>query len=743
MARFMQKNNLNDTQAKYTYYVEFINKEDDDIVLRGWVYSACEEVVGVELVDNEKKLIEDSRVWRKSRRDVKKKFELENDYKAEFLIRFDRGSITASEIFIHFFMENVNSKDDMYVAINMQGLDSSFTKLGKVSEFLSDEPVKRTWRFLKNNGLGALVGRATNRVNGDKDAYTIWRETNMPSDADIAKQREAAFTYNPLISISIPLYNTPMEFFEPLMESIVNQTYTNFELCLADGSDDDTLGQYIKEHYPDDKRINYIHLDKNLGIAGNTNKALEMAKGEYVMLTDHDDLLEISALYEIVKVLNEDSSIDIIYTDEDLVDASGQIYSDYRFKPDFNLEMLRHLNYICHIFFVRRTIMDEVGGFREEYDGAQDFDMILRCVEKTERIYHIPKILYHWRAHDASTAGNVDSKQYAIDASVNALKKHYSRVGIEADVEATDIFIMLKTTRHLLSEPLVSIIIPSMDHSEDLDKCIRSIVDKSIYKNYEIIVIENNSTKEETFTYYDNITAEYSFVKVVKWEEEFNYSKINNYGVKHAKGEYYILLNNDIEVIAPDWINRMLMYAQDDTVGAVGAKLLYPDDTIQHCGIIIGVGGFAGHILTEQDIEDVGYFGRLRVQQEVSAVTAACMMVDAMVYEDVGGFDEGFAVALNDVDLCLKIRDKGKKIILDPNITMYHYESKSRGYEESDDKKARFKREIKRFRDKWSEVIEDGDPYYSPNLTHVYGDCSPRRIEERFIIVEEIEQEKG
>lgn len=743
MAKFVQKDNLNDTHAEYTYYIELINKEDKDIVIRGWVYSAKNDPVKVELLDSNKELIEASRVWRKSRRDVKKKFELDNDYKAEFLIRFDRSGISDSVIYIHFSKENVSGNDDMYISVNMHGLDVSFTSWGRLNEFLTDKPASRTYHFLKDKGLGALIDKAVHRKESAKDAYTIWRETNMPSDADIMKQREASFEYNPLISISIPLYNTPMEFFEPLMKSIVNQTYTNFELCLADGSDNDSLGEYIKEHYPEDKRINYVHLDSNLGIAGNTNKALEMANGEYVMLTDHDDLLEISALYEIVKVLNEDPDIDIIYTDEDLVDASGQIYSDYRFKPDFNLEMLRHINYICHIFFVRRTIMNEVGGFREEYDGAQDFDMILRCVEKTERIYHIPKILYHWRAHDASTAGNVDSKQYAIDASVNALREHYSRVGIEAQVEATDIFIMLKSTRRLLNEPLVSIIIPSMDHVEDLDKCIRSIVDKSIYKNIEIIVIENNSTKEETFSYYESITKEYSFVKVVKWEEEFNYSKINNFGTRYAKGDYYILLNNDIEVIAPDWINRMLMYAQDESVGAVGAKLLYPDDTIQHCGIIIGVGGFAGHILTEQDIDDVGYFGRLRVQQEVSAVTAACMMVDAKVYKEVGGFDEEFAVALNDVDLCLKIRDKGKKIILDPNITMYHYESKSRGYEESADKKARFKREIKRFRDKWWKVIKKGDPYYSPNLTHVYGDCSPRRIEERFIIVEEIEQEKG
>lgn len=729
MAKFVQKDNLNDENALYKYYIDDINREDDDIIIRGWVLSVNEVHVYVELLDGSSKPVLESRVWRKTRRDVKKRFELENDYKSEFLIRFKRENVTDSDISIHFSTDN---GQDMFVAINMKGLDSSFTKWGRLSNFLTDKPLSKTVHFLKNNTPSALIKKVDNKVKGDEDLYAIWRKNHALTEQEILRQREEKFDYNPLISISIPLYNTPVEFFEALMETIVNQTYTNFELCLADGSDDDLLGQYIREHYPDDKRINYVHLDKNLGIAGNTNKALEMATGEYVMLTDHDDLLEISALYEIVKVLNEDSSIDIIYTDEDLVDASGKTYSNYRFKSDFNLEMLRHLNYICHIFFVRRTIMNEVGGFREEYDGAQDFDMILRCVEKTDKIHHIPKILYHWRAHEDSTAGNVDSKQYAIDASVNALREHYKRVGIEADVEATDIFIMLKSTRHFKEEPLVSIFIPTMDHIEDLDKCIRSIIDKSIYKNYEIIVIENNSTKEETFTYYDKITGEFDCVRVVKWEEEFNYSKINNFGAKFAKGDYYILLNNDIEVISPDWINRMLMYCLDESIGAVGAKLLYPDDTIQHCGIVIGMGGFAGHILTEQDIEDVGYFGRLRVQQEVSAVTAACMMVDAKVYKEVGGFDEDFAVALNDVDLCLKIRDMGKKIILDPNITMYHYESKSRGYEESDAKVARFKGEIKRFKDKWSKVIEASDPYYNPNLTLMYGDCSPRRVNEKY-----------
>ncbi len=730
--KFFKRDNLNE-ENDLIYYIELINREGEDTAIRGWVYSKNGTYVDVELTDEAGDVLPESKVWRKTRKDVKKKFELNDDNKAEFLIRFNRDSVNSSVINIHLY----NEESDMNVPIDMAGLDMSFTTSGKILGFLSDHPVKRTFKYIARGGL---INKINSKLSNHEDEYSVWRATNTPSDADYDRQRQHKFEYNPLISISIPLYNTPLEFFTALMDSIMNQTYSNFELCLADGSDDESLKAFIDERYPNDKRILYTHLRENLGIAGNTNKALEMANGDYIMLTDHDDILDKSALYEIVSALNKDKDIDIIYTDEDLVDASGMIYSNYRFKSDFNLEMLRHLNYICHIFVVRRDIMRSVGGFRKEYDGAQDFDMILRCCEKTDKIHHIPKVLYHWRAHDDSTAGNADSKQYAIDASVRALEAHYDRMGIDAKVEATDIFIMLKSTRTLKSTPLVSILIPSKDHTDDLDKCISSILDKSTYDNYEIIVIENNSTDDATWKYYEEVKKRDSRIKVVVWEEEFNYSKINNFGASYAAGEYYILLNNDIEVITPDWIERMLGYCMDPSIGAVGAKLLYPDDTVQHCGVVIGVGGFAGHILTEQDRDDVGYFGRLRVQQEISAVTAACLMIDAKVWKDISGFDEKFAVALNDVDLCLKVRDNNLKIILDPNVEMYHYESKSRGYEESSEQVKRFKSEIKRFRNKWKDILETGDPYYSPNLTLDRGDCSPRRVDERFLIVEEIEE---
>ena len=716
--------------SDYKYYIESVDREERDVLIKGWVIAESEVPVEVELVNADKKSISDGNVWRKTRIDVRNALNVNDDFNAEFLIRFDRENVPGDVVYVHFKGENAK---DMYLGIDVKKLDFSLTSLGKVVGFLGNSPIKNTIRHIKNKNNGGSVGNTLDEM------YAKWRKDNNPTASDYEKQRNTVFEYQPLISISIPLYNTRIDFFKPIMDAVLGQTYSNFELCLADGSDNDYLGKYIEKNYPDD-RIKYVKLEENLGIAGNTNVALKMATGDYVMLADHDDLLEIDALYEIVKALNEDPTLDIIYTDEDLVDEKGTFFSDFKFKPDFNLEMLRHRNYICHIFVARKSIMDEVGGFREEYDGAQDFDMILRCCEKSDRIYHIPKVLYHWRSHMESTAGNADSKRYAVDASVHALQEHYKRVGIEADVEATDIFIILKTTRKIKEEELVSIIIQSKDNVDVLDKCIRSIVDKTTYSNYEIIVVENNSTEEETFQYYDKISEELSCVKVVRWEHEFNFSKINNFGARHASGRYYVLLNNDIEVISPDWLNRMVGYCQDESIGAVGAKLLYPDDTVQHCGVVVGIAGFAGHVFNGLTRQDLGYFGRLIVQQEVSAVTAACMMVDANVFNEIGGLDEEFAVALNDVDLCLNIRDKGKKIILDPNILMYHYESKSRGTDEAPEKINRFKSEIKRFRDKWKKELEEGDPYYSPNLTLDRLDCTPRRLDEKFTLVEEIEQ---
>jgi GT2 family glycosyltransferase len=486
------------------------------------------------------------------------------------------------------------------------------------------------------------------------------------------------------------------------------------------------VGNYIRRYYGKDTRILYRKLKDNKGISANTNAALKMASGEYVLLSDHDDVLEPNALYEIVKALNKRPELDIVYTDEDKVSFDGKQYFDPHFKPDFNIGMLRSNNYICHITVIRKNIMKKIGGFRPEFDGAQDFDLILRCAEQTRQIGHIPKILYHWRCHPGSTAANPKSKMYAYDAGRKALEEHYKRCGIAATVENTQLLGYYRTRFIRKEDPMISIIIPNKDHIEDLQKCLNSIREVSTYTNYEILIVENNSEDPETFRYYEALQKEWKQVRVLYWKDIFNYASINNFGVEESKGEYLLFLNNDVEVITPDWLEEMLGFAMQKDIGAVGAKLYFPNYTIQHAGVVIGLGGVAGHIAVGMPGTDYGYHGRSVIAQDYSAVTAACMMVRKEVFLEVQGFDPAFQVAYNDIDLCMKIRSHGYRVAFTPFAELYHYESKSRGSEDSPEKKARFQREVALFEQKWPEILKHGDPCYNKNLTLTNVDCSLR-----------------
>ena len=638
--------------------------------------------------------------------------------------------------FVVRFENNMTAKE---TEVDVKKYDFENSPRGRMIKTLSPSRGKENLKIIRDKGFSYFVKFVQDQMDVEQDDYETWLRAHQPSPKELKKQRKTKFAYEPKISIVIPLYNTPIRYLDELLVSITSQTYGNWELCLADGSTKKEVGDFIHQKYGKEKRIRYQKLKENKGIAGNTNAAVAMAEGDYVMLCDHDDLVAVDALYEMVSVLNENPATDIVYTDEDLVNSDTTSYFSPRFKPDFNFDFLRSINYICHIFMVRKTILDEVGCFRENFDGAQDFDFILRCCEKTTQIAHVPKILYHWRSHENSTAGNPDSKQYAIDAGKRALEEHYARLGIEAEVRYTGIFIMYESVLKVKGNPKVSILIPSKDHIEDLDKCITSIEEKSTWKNFEIIVIENNSTEQDTFAYYDQIQLRYPNVQVVYWKKGFNYSAINNYGASFAAGDYYVLMNNDIEVITPEWMEYMLGYCQREDTGMVGAKLYYPDDTVQHCGVVIGIGGFAGHILTRTGRKESGYFGRLKAIQDISAVTAACLMIKKTTFDAIDGLDEEFQVALNDVDLCLKVRAHGELIVQNPMVEMYHYESKSRGMEDSKEKHERFKREIARFCTKWADILEKGDPYYNPNLTLMYDDCRIRGKHEHFDIIDEIE----
>lgn len=717
--------------------IDGVRRRGSSMVVSGWVYDKLSS--GILTVEDETGRQIEADCRKNSRPDVYKAFHVKNpDQVYGFEVSVPLSELTGNYLILHF----KNSLVEKFTRIDLKKFEYENSPRGRRAELLSWKRRRDNWKMIRRRGLPYFIRYVKDYMEGDPADYEIWRKHHLPAERELAEQRTHEFAYCPLISIVIPLYNTPIPYLEELMRSIVGQTYGNWELCLADGSTDEKVREYMESSWGADARIRYQKLEKNMGIAGNTNAAAEMVRGDYVMLCDHDDLLAEDALFEMVKALNEDPSIDIIYTDEDLVNSDTTVFSDPRCKPDFNFDFLRSINYICHIFMVRKGILDETGYLREEYDGAQDYDLILRCCEKTDKIHHIPKILYHWRAHENSTAGNPESKTYAIEAGKKALEEHYRRMGIEAKVEYTDIFIMFRTIMKVQGNPRVSIIIPSQDHVKDLDKCITSIEEKSTWDNYEILVVENNSRRKETFQYYEDIQKQYENVKVVFWKKEFNYSAINNYGAGFATGDYYVLMNNDIEVITPSWMEQMLGYCQRADVGIVGAKLYYPDNTVQHAGAVIGLGGFAGHVLTHSRRSDVGYFGRLKAIQDISAVTAACMMIRRDCFEAVGGLDEKFRVALNDMDLCLKVRELGKLIVFNPWVELYHYESKSRGMEDTPEKYERFKREVARFREKWAEVLEKGDPYYSPNLTLMYGDCSLRTPYEHFDILDDIAGDK-
>ena len=632
----------------------------------------------------------DCRISRGRRPDVVERRNLDEEYKTQeigFRISAALPEIKGREIILHFCGDSVTKTCD----IDIEALR-------------------------KENKPKGFFGRLFGKENVAEGGYEAWFARHKADKRVLRRQKHASFAQKPLISIVIPLYCTPLPYLKELIEFVRRQSYENWQLCLADGSPDDKAKEFLEKHYGREKRIVYQKLKENGGISANTNAAAELAKGEYLMFCDHDDTLEPDALYEIVKAIN-DTDADVVYTDEDKVSMDGQHYFDPNFKPDFNLFRLRENNYICHIFVVRKSLTDETGMLRSEFDGAQDFDFILRCCEKAKKITHIPKVLYHWRCHMDSTAADPSSKAYAYEAGRKAIREHYQRMGIDAKVDMTERPGWYRSHIKVQGNPMVSIIIPNKDHTDDLELCLFSMSRKSTYRNYEVLIVENNSEKEETFEYYKKLPERYPKVRVLTWEKEFNYSAINNFAAEEAQGEYLLFLNNDVEILTPDWIEEMLQNCQQENVAAVGAKLYYPDDTIQHAGVIIGIGGVAGAMFVGMARERSGYLRKAILQQDLSAVTAACMMVDRKAWEGAGGFNEDLAVAFNDIDFCLKVRREGYLVVYEPNVELYHYESKSRGYEDTPEKQKRFLSEINYMKAHWSEILTKGDPYYNENFS--------------------------
>lgn len=594
-------------------------------------------------------------------------------------------------------------------------------RLQKIRDLMNMETVHVCMDFWKENGFKALVLKSKHKLQGiDNDYdYAEWYSLTKPSNEELERQREERFDDMPKFSIVIPAFKTPERYLKEMLDSILAQTYGNWEVCVADGSPRGESAERLLSRYAErDRRFKYVILGENKGISGNTNAAMDMACGDYIVLADHDDTLTPDALFECAKRIAENPDCDVLYSDEDKLDMDGGALFDPHFKPDFNIDLLCSVNYICHLFVVSHDLVARVGGFRHEFDGAQDYDFIFRCTEAANQICHIPKVLYHWRCHKDSTASNPESKLYAFDAGARAIMAHYERIGVAAEkVEKGVDYGIYHTVYKIQGDPLISIIIPNKDHHQDLDLCLRAITERAAYKNVEFIVVENNSTEQVTFDYYENIQKEFSNVRVVRWEREFNYSAINNFGVTFAKGEYLLFLNNDTELIEEHFLEEMLGLCQREDVGAVGARLLYQDDTIQHAGVVVGFGGIAGHTFIGLHRAENSYFHRAMSTQDYSAVTAACMMTKKPLFEAVGGFSEELAIAFNDIDYCMKVRAADKLVVYNPYALLYHYESKSRGLEDTPEKVARFNREIRIFSEKWPEILKNGDPYYNPNLT--------------------------
>ena len=584
--------------------------------------------------------------------------------------------------------------------------------LEKVSYYLKRYGVVATSKKVLKRAFHIKEDRKTNQ-----EQYMIWLENNKLTEEMLEEQRKTKFKHEPTISVVVPMYNTEKVFFKELIESLKNQTYSKWELCLADGSE---VPNELLKDYIDDDRIKYSFLNSNLGISENTNKAIEMATGDFIGFLDHDDLLSQDALYEVVKAINEEKNVDFIYTDEDKIDENKERFEPY-FKPDFSPETLECNNYITHFVVVKKALVKEVGMLNSKFNGAQDFDFVLRATEKAENIVHIPKVLYHWRVHRGSTANVADAKPYAFEAGIKVVEAHLKRMNKAGDVQnGQDIPGIYRINYKVIGNPKVSILIPNRDNVKLLKEAVSSILELTSYSNYEIVIIENGSTDKETFKYYDLIKDKTN-VKILKFDEdtdEFNYSKLINLGVKNVDGEFVLQLNNDIKIISKDWLDIMVGYSQQKEIGAVGGRLYYEDKTIQHAGIIVGLSGIAGNMLVNLPYGERAYFGRESATRNVAAVTGACLLCRRELYEEVGYMDEElFKVAFNDVDFCLKLMEKGYRNVYVPYVELYHYESKTRGYEYSKEKEERFNRESDNFKSKWKEILEKGDPYYNINFT--------------------------
>jgi len=586
-------------------------------------------------------------------------------------------------------------------------------------------------KVARDEGLGTILNKVRDslrRLVKARFLYTRWIANHEPDQKRLAGQREASrqLRYRPLVSIITPVYRTPVKILSAGIQSVIGQTYDNWELCIANGSPEVAAIRKVLDDYArKDPRIKIIHLTDNLGIAGNTNAAVGLATGDFIGFLDHDDLLAPFALFEVVTALKQEPSADLLYSDEDKISVDGKKRFDPHFKTAYNKDLLRSINYITHFMVIRKTLGDKIDWLKNGFEGAQDYDLTLRAVEQTKRIVHIPKVLYHWRHWPSSTTNTPNAtsvaKKNANESGKKALKEHLERCGLNGEVEDGPDFTTYQIKYCITDSPLVSIIIFNRDHSEYLYKCVDSIRNKSTYENYEIVVVENESREQKTFTLYSELKKD-PIIKIIEYNGPYNFARVNNFAVDHAQGDVILFLNNDTEVISSNWLERMLEHTLRREVGGVGSKLYYPDNTIQHAGVILGITGSIGYPHRHFPGNATGYVNRLRLIQNYTAVTGSCLMMRKVVFNEIGGFDEQYDLALSDIDLCLKAQSNGYLIVWTPYAELYHYESKPSGFEDTLEQKVRFRKDLDYFKQKWARSLLQGDPYYNPNLSHDYED---------------------
>lgn len=684
------------------YCIDNVERKETNIVITGWAYSEKDKKVNINIRD-----IDNIDIERVQRVDIFHAYHQRQEalnsgfiIKIPFAKKVEMIFTTDDERLACKFSTKGTPKPQRISKIKILAL--------RILSIINPYRIVRFIRFLSENGIKDTLLKIKSKLTKvalDGISYDNWfrRQLITPKGAEI--QKKFKFEYSPKISLVVSDINENGKDMDKLIESVLNQTYINWELFIpAKEVSNEKIIEVLKSYNNKDNRININFL------VNDANEMLKNISGDFAGIISSNDLLTSDALFEMVKVINNNRKIDFIYSDNDKINEEGSQYLDPNFKPDWSPDTFRSYNYIGNLALFSKILLDKAGYFNNEYGKDKEYDLYLKLTEKANKIYHITRVLYHNRINENQQEENKLNEDHGKDV----LENHLKRIGLEGSVSNGLIPKTYKINYKIKGNPKVSIIIPNKDEVSTLKTCIDSIINKSTYTNYEIVIVENNSVSKEIFEYYEEI-KKIDNIKVVTWKKGFNYSAINNFGFKETNGDYILLLNNDIEVISENWIEEMLMYAQRDDVGIVGAKLYYPDDTVQHAGVILGIGGVAGHSHSNFERNDDGFAGRLKIVQNLSAVTAACLMIRRNIYEEVNGLNEKLAVAFNDIDFCLKVRKAGYLIVFSPYVEMYHYESKSRGKDDTKEKSARFESEIKTFHNTWGLWIRD--PYYNDNLT--------------------------